>query len=180
MRDKGIEELAQAWTQLQENHPEVRLVLVGPLEPQDPVSNVAVSLFENDPRVTITGWVDDTAKYYPLFDLVVLPTYREGLPNVPLEAAAMSKAVVATNIPGCTDAVEDGVTGTLVPVRDADALADAIQMYLDDPDLRRQHGKAGRERVLSDFRQEVIWESTYKEYRRLLVEKGLPVPDPVQ
>jgi len=178
VRDKGIEELACAWTGLREADPTAKLVLVGPVEPQDPVSEETLRTLQSDPRVIMTGSVDDTSAYYPVFDLVVLPTYREGLPNVPLEAAAMELPVVATRIPGCIDAVVDGETGTLAPVRDADALADAIRRYLDDPELRRRHGQAGRKRVLRDFRQEVIWEAVYQEYCRLLIEKGLPIPTP--
>jgi lipopolysaccharide/colanic/teichoic acid biosynthesis glycosyltransferase len=99
-------------------------------------------------------------------DVVVLPTYREGFPNVPLEAAAMSLPVVATNVEGCVDAVEDGRTGLLVPPRDAEALARAIRTYLTDPDLRSTHGSHGRARVLEDFRQEAIWEALHDEYTK--------------
>ena len=84
----------------------------------------------------------------------------------------MALPVVATRIPGCIDAVVEGVTGTLVPPRDATALADALRMYLNDPNLRRKHGDAGRERVLRDFRPEEIWEEIYQEYLRLLRERG--------
>ena len=90
----------------------------------------------------------------------------------------MAIPVVITNVPGCVDAVVDGVTGTLVPPRDPKSLAGAIARYLDDPDLRRRHGLAGRERVLRDFRPEDIWEATYREYLSLLLRKGLSVPTP--
>lgn len=83
--------------------------------------------------------------------------------------------VVATTIPGCIDAIEDGVTGTLVPPRDVEELTGAIRMYLDDPDLRERHGAAGRERVMRDFRQEMTWDAISQEYCQLLWEKGLPV-----
>jgi glycosyltransferase involved in cell wall biosynthesis len=115
--------------------------------------------------------------FYAAIDIVVLPSYREGFPNVLLEAAAMALPVVATRIPGCVDAVKDGVTATLVPPRDAEALAEAIRMYLSDPTLRRQHGQAGREWVLHNFNQEELWEAMYQEYVHLLREKGLPVPE---
>jgi lipopolysaccharide/colanic/teichoic acid biosynthesis glycosyltransferase len=101
-------------------------------------------------------------------DIVALPTYREGFPNVPLEAAGMELPVVATNVPGCIDAVADGRTGLLVPPRDAPALASAIRKYLNDSNLRLAHGKAGRERVLRYFRQEAIWEALFSEYDELL------------
>lgn len=178
VRDKGIEELTVAWKSIRESSTNARLVMVGPIEPQDPVSPETLSYLQSDERVTMVDWVDDTSAIYPILDMLVLPTYREGFPNVPLEAASMGMPVVATRVPGCIDAVEDGVTGTLVPVRDAFALVDAIQMYLDDPELRKKHGQSGRERVLRDFRQEVIWEAVYQEYCRLLRQKGLPVPQP--
>jgi glycosyltransferase involved in cell wall biosynthesis len=105
--------------------------------------------------------------------VLVLPSYREGFPNTPLEAAAMELPVVATRIPGTVDAVEDEVTGLLVPPRDAEALEQAIRRYLDCPELRQQHGKAGRERVLRLFRQEVVWEALYNEYMALLRQRGI-------
>lgn len=80
----------------------------------------------------------------------------------------MGLPVVATRIPGCVDAVVDGVTGTLVPVRDSAALAQAIRAYLDDPALRTAHGEAGRARVLRDFRPEDIWEAIHAHYVALL------------
>jgi glycosyltransferase involved in cell wall biosynthesis len=89
---------------------------------------------------------------------------------VPLEAAAMELPVVATRIPGCEDAVADGVTGTLVPVEDGAALAAALSGYLADPGLRRRHGTAGRERVLREFRPQVIWSALHEEYERLVTE----------
>jgi glycosyltransferase involved in cell wall biosynthesis len=109
-------------------------------------------------------------------DLVVLPTYREGLPVVPLEAAAMALPVIATDVPGCVDAVRDGITGTLVPAGDVDRLAATLLEYVQTPELRMRHGDAGRQMVLSDFRQESIWEATWSEY---LVQCGDPafIPD---
>jgi len=114
--------------------------------------------------------------YYAAMDIIALPTHREGLPVVPLEAAAMELPVVATAVTGCVDAVVDGVTGILVPPRDPGALASAIQRLLSDPALRRKMGKAGRERVLREFRPESIWAALYAEYAALLKEKGLPLP----
>jgi glycosyltransferase involved in cell wall biosynthesis len=175
VRDKGIRELAAAWQELRELHPRARLVLVGPIEPQDPIDPAVMRQLAADDRVTLTGEVADTSRLYAAFDVVVLPSYREGFPNVPLEAAAMELPVVATQIPGCVDAVVDGETGTLAAPRDALALRDAILRYLDDPDLRRCHGLAGRARVLREFRQEDIWRAIYHEYARLLADRGIPM-----
>jgi glycosyltransferase involved in cell wall biosynthesis len=88
----------------------------------------------------------------------------------------MQLPVVSTRIPGCVDSVVDGVTGTLVAPRSTAALCQAIQRYLDDPELRQRHGQAGRDRVLRDFRPEAIWADLLQEYTRLLHLKGIAVP----
>jgi glycosyltransferase involved in cell wall biosynthesis len=172
VRDKGVVELAAAWSALRDAYPDTHLLLVGPFEPQDPIPREVETLLRNDPRVHLTGHTLQTAPFYAAMDLVVLPTYREGFPNVPLEAASMELPVVATRIPGCVDAIQDGVTGTLVPPRDAAALTTAITTYLAHPSLRRAHGQAGRERVLREFRQEAIWAALRAHYEALLVGRG--------
>lgn len=176
VRDKGIEELVRTWQELRQKWDDLHLLVIGPFEPQDPVSPDIEQLLHTDERVHLRGWVGDVTSLYAAMDLVVLPTYREGFPVVPLEAAAMALPVVATRVPGCIDAVEDGVTGTLVPPRDAEALTSAIQRYLQDKELRRRHGQAGRERALRDFRPEDIWQAMFEQYARLLEEKGLAAP----
>ncbi len=178
VRDKGIVELSDAWQHVRAQVPAAHLLLVGPFEPQDPVPSATVAALHQDPRVHLAGAADDAAPAYRAMDLVVLPTYREGFPNVPLEAAAMELPVVATRIPGCVDAVQAGVTGTLVPPYDAVALADAIERYLGEPALRRDHGRAGRARVLRDFRPEAIWAALYEEYAHLLTKAGIAPPEP--
>ena len=178
VRDKGLVELVGAWKMLRERFTTLHLLVAGPFEPQDPVPPDVKQAMRNDPRVHLPGFVDDVPRVYAITDVLALPTYREGFGQVIIEASAMEVPVVATRIPGCVDSVQDGVTGTLVPPRDAQALADAIQMYLNDPDLRREHGRAGRERALRDFRPETIWAATYEEYVRLLRKRRLPVPIP--
>lgn len=173
VRDKGMVELAEAWRHLREDYPQTHLLLVGDYEEQDPVPDAVRNLLNSDPRVHITGWLTDTAPYYAMMHLLVLPSYREGFPNTPLEAAAMELPVVATDIPGTRDAVENGKTGILVPPYDAEALAQAIHRYLDSPALRQQHGRAGRERVLQLFQQEILWQALYEEYVSLLRAKNL-------
>lgn len=181
VRDKGIVELFEAWQRLRGEFPATHLLLVGPFEPGDPVPARVETELRTDSRVTLVGMDWNTPPLYAAMDLLVLPTYREGFPNVPLEAAAMRLPVIATRIPGCVDAVDDGGTGMLVPPRDSVALADAMRRYLRDSELRRTHGRAGRDRVLREFRREAIWEALYAEYERLLAERGIDrasgVPD---
>lgn len=172
VRDKGIVELWEAWRGLRGAVPSLHLLLVGPWEDTDPVPAEVRRGLEADPRVHLAGAHRDTPPFYAAMDLLVLATYREGFPNVPLEAASMGLPVLATRIPGCVDAVADGSTGTLVPPRDAAALADALRRYAGDPALRAAHGAAGRARVARDFRQEVIWEGIFAEYAALLARRG--------
>jgi glycosyltransferase involved in cell wall biosynthesis len=173
VRDKGIVELSEAWQSIRVQYPDARLLLVGPFEPRDPIPPEIRHELENDPRAILVGMDWNTPPLYAAMDLVVLPTYREGFPNVPLEAAAMGLPVVATRVSGCVDAVVEEETGILVPAGDAHALGGGIGRYLQNPELRRAHGAAGRRRVLEEFRQEVIWGTLHAEYLRLLDSQPL-------
>ncbi|HET9014948.1 MAG TPA: sugar transferase [Thermomicrobiaceae bacterium] len=177
--DKGLAELGDAWATLREEHAALHLLVAGPEEPDDPLPAPLRARLAADPRVHLTGPVEDVVPLYAAMDVLAFPSRREGLPNVCLEAAAMAVPVVACAIPGVVDAVVDGVTGTLVPSRDAGALAAAVGRYLADPELRRRHGAAGRDRMLRDFRPEEVWDAILAEYRRLLERRATPArPEP--
>lgn len=171
VHDKGVDELIQAWQTLHDQYPDIRLLFVGPFEDQDAVLPETKHVIQNGDRIHFADFVNsknDMPPLYAAMDILVLPSHREGLPNVILEAGGMSLPVVSTLASGCKDAVVDGETGILVPIDNPDALARAIQQYLDNPDLRRQHGQAGRERVLRDFRSEDIWQAQLNEYNQLV------------
>jgi glycosyltransferase involved in cell wall biosynthesis/dTDP-4-amino-4,6-dideoxygalactose transaminase len=168
VRDKGLGELAGAWRSLSAKESRLHLLLAGKPDPDDAPATALLEALQSDPRVHYVGHDWDTPRLYAAMDLVALPTYREGFPNVALEAAAMGLPIVASRVPGCTDAVVDGVTGTLVEPRDAVALADGLASYLADAGLRERHGKAGRGRVMAEFRREAILEAIVAEYRDLL------------
>ena len=178
---KGIVELAEAWSDLRNEFPDLHLLMVGPIETEDPIPMRVDEQLRRDPRVHLIGEEWDTPPLYASMDMVLLPTYREGLPTVLLEAAAMSLPVVATRVAGCVDVVEDGITGILVPPYDSLSLAGAIRRYLENPELRRQHGSAAREKVVREFSQQTIWHAVYQEYIRCLLKKKLasPLSEPV-
>ncbi len=180
VKSKGVVELAGAWTALREEFPTLHLLVVGPSEKRDAIPGELEATLRSDPRVRFIGEEWDIPPLYAAMDVLALPTHREGFPNVLLEAAAMRIPVVATHVPGCTDAVQDQLTGLLVPPYDAAQLAAAIRRYLADPDLRRRHGAAGREWVLQEFRPQRIWQALYQEYLGCLKAHGLApaeVPD---
>ena len=172
VRDKGLIELAQAWRILREQYPSLHLLVAGPFESEDPIPADVEQTLRGDPRVHLAGMVHDMPEVYRVMDLLVLPTYREGLNTALLEASAMELPVVATRIPGCVDVVIEGETGLLVPARDAEALTAAIRRYLDDADLRRRHGALGRERARRDFDPVRLREALFQRYVRLLDRRG--------
>ena len=164
VNDKGVRELMQAWEELRDENRNLYLLIAGPMEDRDAIPADVKAKMLGDERVRYLGEVDDTAPLYKAMDVLAFPTYREGLPLVPLEASAMEVPVVATEIPGCVDAVVDSVTGVIVPAGNAPALKIAVESYLRDPILRRKHGENGRKRALSDFCPDDIWEAQRAEY----------------
>jgi glycosyltransferase involved in cell wall biosynthesis len=176
-RDKGISELVKAYLELRRHLPELRLLLVGDMEEGDPLPLEIRRYVETESGIIRAGFADDPVPYYHVMDVLALPTYREGFPNVVLEASACGKPVVATRSTGVVDSVIDGVTGILVPARDSRALAAALQSVLNDRSLAAALGSAGRERVLREFQQERVWDAIIQEYLQLIQAKGLSIPN---
>lgn len=161
--DKGIQELLQAFAKLAENFTNVHLILAGPDEGAATfVERFAAS---HKARIHCTGLTREPERYMAAADIFCLPSYREGFGLSLLEAAATGLPSVASRIYGITDAVVDNVTGLLVPVRDAEALAAALTRLLNDSTLCEQLGVAARERAINEFSQEVVinaWLEFYK------------------
>jgi lipopolysaccharide/colanic/teichoic acid biosynthesis glycosyltransferase len=170
VKDKGMRELVEAFRELSASRPELRLLLVGDYEAGDPVEPEIRRYIEATPTILRTGFVADTAPYYALMDVFVLPTYREGFPGVPLEAQASEVAVVTTNATGAVDSVQHGVTGLIVPLKDTKALTEPIDALLRNPEMRADMGHAGRKWMQRDFRPEVIWQAHTEMYREMLKE----------
>lgn len=145
LEDKGVREFADA-ARLLRGHRGARFVLVGDLDLGNPTSLTLeqVQAWVEDGVIEWWGHRSDMAGVLAMAHIVVLPSYREGLPKALIEAAACGRAVVTTDVPGCRDAIDPGRTGLLVPVRDAVALARGIQSLLDNPDRTRDLGVAGR------------------------------------
>jgi glycosyltransferase involved in cell wall biosynthesis len=173
---KGVDDLASAWQVLKKRHPNLHLLIVGGVDPRNPIHPQTDALLRADSRVHFSGDVADTVPYYCAMDVQVLPSFHEGLPISLLEGAAMQLPLVASRIPGNVEAVRDGVTGTLFPVRDVSALIEALSSYLMDPLLRRKHGLAGRMYVLPNFQRDTVWQAWYQEYLSLLQQAGMSVP----
>jgi glycosyltransferase involved in cell wall biosynthesis len=147
----------------------VRVAVVGPHDPEkrDALSAADIRAAESN-GVRFLGSRDDMAELYAAMDLYVLASRREGYPRSAMEAAAMGLPVIATDIRGCRQVVDDRVTGILVPVRDADGLASAIVRLGRDAELRRKMGEAARERAAQLFDEQRVIDLTLRVYEGLL------------
>jgi glycosyltransferase involved in cell wall biosynthesis len=170
-RDKGVPVLLDAFNLLLESLPHAVLLLVGWFDESDDALTVFQrARIEAHPRIVWTGFVSDTAAYYRTLDLLALPTWREGFPNVALEAAATGVPVITTLATGSRDAVLPGITGLLVPPGDPLTLAEAIRTLLENPGPRSAMGHAARRWVTQRFMDRRVLGLTVAFYKRLLRE----------
>ena len=167
--DKGLPELMEAFDTILQAEPEAHLLLVGWFDAaEDALCAELRSRIGSHPRVHCTGFVADTAPYYRAMDLMVLPTWREGFPNVVLEAAATGIPVVTTVATGSRDSVVPEVTGLLIPPGYPEAISEAVLKLLRDPARRRRMGEAARAWVVEHFANERVLGLITAFYKSLL------------
>lgn len=174
--EKGYPELFEAATRLSDDYV---VVCVGPYD-EDKADSLPIHQIEEAERtgVRFLGMRTDVDRLYRAMDIFVLPSHREGFPRSAMEAAATQLPVVATDIRGCRDVVENGSNGFLVPVQDPEALAAAIKQLGEDAALRRRMGEAGRARAVDRFDEERVVRRVLAEYRRVARRKGYALPGP--
>lgn len=163
-RDKGINELIQAYRRLKETRP-CKLLLVGPTEnDQNPILPETAAEIKKGEGIISVGAQDEVRPFYVMSDTLVLPSYREGFPNVPLEAGAMGLPSIVTDINGSNEIIIEGENGTIVPARDSEALQEAMQRFLDEPEHIRKMADKARGLITSRYNQRDIWEATLALY----------------
>lgn len=169
--EKGIAEYVAAAKQIKREGIKVEFLLAGEPDAGNPNSAQAeqVDVWREAQLITPLGRVNSMADLLREIDVMVLPSfYREGVPRSLIEAAAAGLPIITTNTPGCRDVVEDGVNGFLVPVRNSDALADALRKVLNDPALAERMGAAGRMKALAKFDEQLVFDQTVDVYRELV------------
>jgi glycosyltransferase involved in cell wall biosynthesis len=171
--DKGVIEFIEAARLLRDWKISCRVVLVGDPDPGNPASIPEKELrsWEEQGWIEWWGYKTEMERVLPLASVIVLPSYREGLPKVLLEAAAVGRPIVATDVPGCREIVKDGENGLLVSPRDGSSLAYAIRRLVENPEERVRMGSVGREMVVNEFSTEKVVGRTLSIYEELLGEK---------
>jgi glycosyltransferase involved in cell wall biosynthesis len=178
--DKGINELVKGFRErpqkslsLGEGFRE-RLLLVGPLESDlDPLKRETLQEIESNPNIITTGFQADVRPYFAIANALAFPSYREGFPNVVMQAGAMGLPSIVTDINGCNEIIEDGRNGLIIPPKDTEALQTAMKRLLEDQDLYQQLKNNAREMITSRYEQKLVWEALVEEYESLLKEKGM-------
>jgi glycosyltransferase involved in cell wall biosynthesis len=167
--DKGVLEYVEACRLVKQHHPEVRCLLAGDLDQENPgsLSPSELDTIHSEGVVEHCGFQKDIPALFAQAHVVVLPSYREGLPKVLIEAAACGRAVITTSTPGCEDAILPGETGLLVPVRNANALAGAMIRLMEDPALRQRLGDRGRRLALERYDISLVINTHLEIYRAL-------------
>lgn len=152
LKDKGVVEFIESSTSFISNS-DIKFVLVGDVDPDNPnsLSTTELTSYKKYSNVEHWGWRNDISVTLSKSNIVVLPSYREGLPKSLLEAAASARSVITTDVPGCRDAIENGLTGLLVPLKNVGALVEAIELLISKPELRHKYGQAGRVLAEKEF-----------------------------
>ncbi len=167
--DKGINELVAAFSRLNRELPATRLILVGPQEKElDPLSPATLSEIESNPAIEAVGNQADVRPWLAAADCHVLASYREGFPNVVIEAGAMGLPQIVTDINGANEIIVEGKNGTIVPPRDSDALYQAMKRMINDPDWRPQLGANARQMIASRYEQGYVRRCLYDFYKEIL------------
>ena len=169
VRDKGINELVSAFVRLHEKYPQVRLLLVGPFEKKlDPVLPETEKAIQNHPAIRFMGFQPDVRPFLVASGTLVLPSYREGFPNVVLQAGAMGLPSIVTDINGCNEIIIPNENGVIIPSKDEEALYQAMENFLFYPEEVGRMAKKARSMIASRYDRKVLWEALLKAYKRLI------------
>ncbi|MCG2431686.1 glycosyltransferase family 4 protein [Aequorivita xiaoshiensis] len=169
VKDKGINELVEAFTKLLTRHDNLSLLLVGPLESDlDPLSADTLSFVENTPQIISVGYQNDVRSYFAIANALTFPSYREGFPNVVMQAGAMGLPSIVSDINGCNEIVDQNVNGLIVPPKSAEELYLAMQLLISDAELFSNLKSDARRNIVVNYSRKEIWEALLKEYKNCL------------
>lgn len=171
--DKGVNELVDAFDRLCHEYPDVRLNLVGGKEEKlDPIKGKTMEIINSNINIVVHGQQKDVRPFLAASDIFVLPSYREGFPNVVLEALSMGLPCIVSDVNGATDAIQSEVNGVVIPKRDCEALYLAMKKLYLDKDLRKQMASTARKIVIERFNRPDVVNATLEMYQSCLLQNN--------
>ena len=165
--DKGINEVVQAFKKVIEQNAKIKLILVGmPEQELDPLENQTQEEINNNKNILFVGYQDDIRPYLAVSKALIFASYREGFPNVVLQAGAMGLPSIVTNINGCNEIITDGKNGIIIPVKNTKAIEKAVRTIVENNDFYTDLQSNTRKMITSRYEQKAVWEAILEEYRR--------------
>jgi glycosyltransferase involved in cell wall biosynthesis len=169
--DKGIIELITAFNKMVNEYPNAKLLLLGPFEEMGNALPAQIrATIDNDNHIIAPGFVKDIRPYFELSDIFVFPSYREGFPNVVLQAGALELPCIVTNINGSNEIIEEGKNGMIIPVKNADKLYDSMVSTINNPKLVQSMKDNCRNMIVDRFEQRFVWDALLKRYNEYICE----------
>jgi glycosyltransferase involved in cell wall biosynthesis len=169
VKDKGIAELLDAFTELSQHFPEDQFWMVGAPEPDlDPLEEKHQLMLSKHPQIKSWGFQQDIRPYLAAAKVLVFPSYREGFPNVPLQAGSMGCMLLLSDINGCNEIVENGIDGKLVPTKDSNLLLNAMMETRSNPDETNAFANKIQQKIIDNYNQNTLWQIMLKEYETRL------------
>ena len=167
--DKGINELVKAFSTLSISN--VKLLLVGPLESElDPLKKETLDEIDHNDNIISVGFQNDVRPYFAISDALAFPSYREGFPNVVIQAGAMELPSIVTDISGCNEIIQEGKNGRIIPVKNVEVLQKTMEEYIANKILYMKLKSNARDMIVSRYEQSVVWNALLDEYMFLIEE----------
>lgn len=169
VKDKGMNELIEVFDSLSKSNPKLKLILVGPFEERlDPVSKESLKILRENENIIMVGLQQDVRPYISISNVFVFPSYREGFPNVVMQAGALGVPCIVTDINGCNEIIVDGENGIIIPSKDKSSLEKAILTMMTDNSLLQRIKRNSREMIASRYSRELVWNGVKERYNNLL------------
>lgn len=168
VKDKGINELVSAFSKLSDDNDNIKLLLVGPLESElDPLKPETLLAISSNKQIISVGYQDDVRPYFAISNALVFPSYREGFPNVVMQACAMELPCIVSDINGCNEIIKNNKNGTIIPVKNSEVLYATMKLYLENPNQLLQMKKGIRAEIQEKYERNVVCGALLNEYKNL-------------
>lgn len=167
--DKGVNELLSAFDVFQKEYPNNTLLIVGPYEKElDPLTQKSELLLKEHKKIYHVGFQNDVRPYLSLSNSLIFPSYREGFPNVPMQAACMELSLILSDINGCNEIIENNKSGLLIPSKNTEEIIKAMKILYSDEDYRLQLARNAKKEITQKYSQNAVWTQILDEYKSIV------------